>query len=75
MSNNNIDKLTCELERLRIQREEALRVVTETDQAEAGIIRRIERVRAAERARFNNSHRPGDTVRITNALRSEYGTV
>ena len=75
MCDDNIDDLTRQLERLRLRREEALRVVDETNQAEDNIITRIRQARAANPRRRDNPHRPGDIVRITNTLRDEYGIV
>ena len=75
MRNDDIDDLARQLERLRIRREEAARVIQETNRAEEEIITRIRRARAANPSRRLNPHRPGDIVRITNVLRDEYGTV
>ena len=75
MSDDNIDDLTRQLERLRLRREEALRTIDNANRAETDIIARIRRARANNPTRRENSHRQGDIVRITNVLRNEHGIV
>ena len=75
MSNDDIDNLTRELERLRLRRVEAIRTIDDANRAETHIIARIRRARASNPARRENYHRPRDIVRITNILRDEYGIV
>ena len=75
MTNDEIDNLTRQLERLRLRRENAIRIVTEANEAEVNIIARIRRARAINPRRQNNPHREGDIVYIKNTLRNECSIV
>ena len=71
----NINRLTRQLEGIRLQREEALRQLEQTSQAEQVLIQRIRAARRGNPALRRNPHKVGDIVRITNTLRDEYGTI
>ena len=65
MTNDEIDNLTRQLERLRLRRENAIRIVTEANEAEVNIIARIRRARAINPRRQNNPKKRGDIVTHT----------
>lgn len=73
MSNDEIARLTRQLEGIRLQREEALDALERATSAEQDVIRRIRAAGVANPPLQRNPHHVGDTVRITNTLRGEYG--
>ena len=75
MIDDDIDTLTRQLQNVRLGREQALRAVTQADEYERELIRRIRTVRRHDPQLRRNPHRVGDIVRITNTLRNEYGIV
>ena len=84
MPTNSIYELTNQLARICIRRQRAVQQIAQSNEEEAVLLVRIERERAvwvgnaAAAANDNNNNNPfvvGNTVRIINRLRDEYGIV
>lgn len=75
MTDDEIDRLARQLERVRLQREEALRVVERSDNTERELLNRIQTARRNNPSSRQNPLRVGDVVRITNTLRNEHGII
>ena len=74
-ADDDIDDLSRQLERVRLQREEAQQAVERAENSERELIERIRVARRNNPRRRTNPHRIGDIVRITNTLRNEHGIV
>jgi len=75
MPANDIDSLTRQLSQIRIRRERAIREVEAASAEESILLRRLHTARSAIVSTELNPHKRGDTVRITNKLRDEYGII
>ena len=83
MTNGDINRLIEQLNNIRVEREEAVRIIGQTDRQEAEIIANLQALQQTRRRRkptnVNANHAPNDfcigqIVEITNRLRDKCGT-
>ena len=75
MIDDETDRLTQQLERVHLQREEALHIVKRSEDTERDLITRTQTARWNNPSSRRNPLRVVDIVQITNTLRDEHGII